>query len=1093
MKLIFTRFFLTLTVSLCFYTGYAQQSFFTDAAEPAMKKAGQQRVIIPEKYRTLQLDTAGMLPFLRSLPSEQNITDRNNAPVILLPMPDGSMARFHIWESAAMAPELAAAYPNIKTFTGQGIDDRTATIKLDWTEFGFHAMILSPAKGQSLIDPYDQKTVTNYISYYKADHKKKDAFQELMPKENSIKNAAARLSPDNVLAATCVGTQLRTYRLALACTGEYAAAATGITAPSYPTKAQILSKVVLSVNRVNGVYEKEVAIRLVLVANDTLVLFPNPATDPFTANNNGQSLLGESQTQIDQRIGSANYDIGHTFSTGAGGIAVLGCVCIPGIKAQGVTGSPSPVGDAYDIDFVAHEMGHQFNASHTFNNANACGVAAPDQNAEPGSGVTIMAYAGVCGSENLAQHSIPFFHAVSYDNIVAYSISGSSCGAVTATGNTPPVVTAGSDYTIPKSTPFVLSGSATDANDPPAAISYAWEQIDVGGPNGTSTSPSGNAPLFRSFDTAITGTRYFPKLSDVINNTTSLGELLPSYARTMHFRLTARDNHAAGGGVCSDEAAITVAGNSGPFIVTYPTASGVIWSVNDFKTVTWDPSGTQGAPINCSNVDIQLSSDGGNTFPITLMANTPNDGSQEIQVPNNISAQSRIRIAAVGNVFYDISNSNFRIQNATSASFALNNPDPVSVCSANSGSATLLTGALGSFFNFINLSASLNPAGTTVSFGSSTISAGDSTSVTLNNTNSLAPGTYTIRVTATGGTITKTVDIQFIVGTAAPAALSAPGVDSTGLSTTPTFNWTPVPSASSYTLEIATVSDFSSGQQAIPNITSLPYTLTSALQENTTYFWRVRAVTSCGTGSPSAVSNRFRTGLSSCRTSTNVPVTIPANGTPRVTSTLTIPAAAGAVITDLNIIGLTATHNRVNDLTFILKAPNGDSVVVLNQVCAGSGNSGYNINLDDQAAAAVACPPTGGATGKPTNLLSFFNGRNSAGTWTLVVKDNNAGSGGNLTGWGLNINGGSGSNCTTTATPLAIVYTFTGTGNWSDAANWSNNTVPPSSLPSGASIVIDHAVGGVCTLNVAQTISAGATLTVMTGKNLVVPGTLTVQ
>jgi subtilisin-like proprotein convertase family protein len=1074
----------------------AQQNYFTDVAESAVKKTDQKRVIIPDKFRTVQLDTAGLLPFLHLLPAEKDILyDRNNTPVLLIPMPNGTMAKFHVWESSVMAPELAAAYPELRTFTGQGIDDPTATIKLDWTEFGFHAMILSPISGSVFIDPYDQKTVNNYISYYKADFKKKEKFTELPPIKFP-KNAGAKTSPGNIAAGSCVGTQLRTYRLAVACTGEYAVAATGLASP---TKAQTLAKIVVTVNRVNGVYEKEVAIRMVLIANDTAIIFTvGGASDPFT-DNDPNALISESQTQITNRIGNANFDIGHTFSTGGGGLAGLGVVCVTGQKASGITGSTNPVGDAYDIDYVAHEMGHQFGGEHTFNSelGYCSGNRSTTANAEPGSGSTIMAYAGICDTEDLQLHSDPQFHAISFDQITQYSIfsSGNNCAVTTATGNTAPVVNAGPAYIIPISTPFVLTGSATDADGD--ALTYSWEQVDVGGPNTPWNAPTGNAPLFRSFTPVTTPVRYFPKLANQIANSTTIGEILPSYARTMHFRLTARDNKAAGGGVCYAQTTVTTAAtaSASPFTVTYPNASGITWNVNEFQTITWDPAGTAAAPISCANVTIQLSTDGGNTFPVTILASTPNDGTEEIQVPNNVSATVRIRVMAVGNLFYDFSNANLRIQTSPTATFAFSNPASVAVCSASSGTATLKSAALAGFAtsNAIALSASLNPAGTTVSFGTTSLTPGNSTTVTLNNTNSLAPGTYTVRVTGVAASITKTRDILFVVGTggAAPASLTQPANDAIGQTALPSFNWTSVPGAISYTLEISSTIDFAAVVQTVSGITTLPVVLTIPLAENTAYYWRVKTTNICGTGSVSVTPNRFKTGLSSCKKSTDVPKAISATGTPTVTSTIIIPASAGLVITDLNVIGLKGDHSYVSDLTFTLTSPNNTSVVILDGPCDGYAD--FDLNLDDQAGTAFTCPPTGGQNSTPQNPLSVFNGQNSTGTWTLRVKDNFAQDGGNLTGWGLNFNSNTTSNCVITSTPLATTYTFTGTGNWNLASNWSSGIIPPSPLPANSAIIINHAVGGQCVLNVTQQIAAGASLTVMTGKNLVVPGVLTIQ
>ena len=1091
MKLASVKLLCSLIFSLFFISASAQ-NFFRDAPESSMKLTSQKRVIIPQKYRTLQLDTTSISSFLRLAPSENKISNRDMTPEISIPMPDGTIARFHIWESSVLAPELAAANPNIKTFTGQGIDDRTATIKIDWTEFGFHAMISSSVTGDVFIDPYDIKTVTHYITYFKTDYNKAVKFREYAPRiSQEFLRKQQAITPDNVQAAICLGTQLRTYRLAVACTGEYAVA---VTSPAAPTKPAVLAKIVTTVNRVNGIYEKELSIRMVLVATENNIIFINPSTDPFIGNADGFTLIDESQQVIDSLIVNANYDIGHTFSTGGGGVAWIGVVCIVGQKAYGVTGRDDPTGDRYDVDYVAHEIGHQFGGNHTFNsNQGFCGENSqwsPITNAEPGSGSTIMAYAGICDTDNLQDTSEAQFHTISFDEIGSFITTVSpNCAAVTTTGNTVPTVNAPASYIIPTSTPFVLTGSATDPNASDV-LTYSWEQADVGGPTGVWNAPAGDAPLFRSFKPASTPVRYFPRLSNQISGTSTIGEILPTYERTMHFRLTTRDNRAGGGGVCYAATTVTTVATAAPFMVTSPSASGIVWNVNEFQTVTWNPAGTALAPISATNVAIQLSTDGGLTFPTTILASTPNDGTEEIQVPNNITTQARIRVIAVGNIFYDFSNNNFTIQTAPTATFVFNNPVPVKICSGTSGVATLKSGALRGFATTIALTASQNPAGTTVSFGTASLTPGNSTTVTLNNTGALAPGAYNVRVTGVAGAVTKTRDISFVIGAPAAPALSTPANDVSAVVINPSFNWALIVGADSYTLEISTSPTFSAITQSISGIISLPVTLTTALAENTIYYWRVKSTNTCGTGTASA-GFRFKTGFSSCFPSTDVPKDISATGTPSITSTITIPAAKGVIITDLNLVDVMGFHSYFYELRFTLTGPDNTSVIVINPACDAPTDP-FNFNLDDQGPATFTCPLVDGIILRPANPLSAFIGKSSAGTWTLKIDDLVNGEGGQLQGWGLSFNSGS-INCATIGTPVSTTYTFTGNGNWNTASNWSNNTIPPLTLPSGGSIVINHAAGGQCVLNLSQTVLAGGSVTVLTGKNLVVSGALTIK
>ncbi|MBK7497575.1 MAG: hypothetical protein IPI19_00335 [Ignavibacteriales bacterium] len=646
----------TFTVVLSIQLIFAQtspQNLWQEVDESQIVQVGE-RYIIPQVYRTIKLNVEEMQSFLSGAPLEFSNATRSTVFILDLPMPNGTMQKFSIVESPIMAPELAAKYPEIRTYLGKGIDDPLANVRFDFTLHGFHAMILSP-EGNVFIDPYSLGDIQNYISYYTKDFTKiGTTFECEVFSDESRLNELNYLRESMILTPT--GPQLRTYRLALACTGEYTSFFGG-------TVPLAMAAIVTSVNRVNGVYEKEVAVRMVLVANNDTLVFTNAATDPYS-NNDGGAMLGQNQTTVDARIGSPNYDFGHVFSTGGGGVAYLGVVCVNGFKAQGVTGSGAPVGDPFDIDYVAHEMGHQFSGNHSFNGtAGSC--SGGNRNAstayEPGSGSTIMAYAGICSPQNLQNNSDPYFHVINFDEIVSFTNSGSGngCAVITNTGNGAPTVTVPTGgFYIPKSTPFSLTGSATDPNGD--ALTYNWEEFDLG-PAGAPGTPSGNAPIFRAWAPTANPTRYFPRLQNLLNNTTVIGEILPTYARTLTFRLVARDNKVGGGGVNYAQMQFNVDGNSGPFAVTSPNTN-VNWAGNSLQTITWNVTNTNAAPVNCANVSILLSTDGGQTFPNVLLASTPNDGSESVTIPNTPSTTARIKVQAVGNIFFDLSNVNFVIE-----------------------------------------------------------------------------------------------------------------------------------------------------------------------------------------------------------------------------------------------------------------------------------------------------------------------------------------------------------------------------------------------------------------------------------------------
>lgn len=670
---------LPIALGICLGTfGFSQNAadFWKPVSEKAIQKTGE-REIIPQKYLTYSLNTGVLKSSLASAPLEKHISLQQSGTVIYLPVPNGSVQAFKVVESPVMDEALSASFQNIKTYMVRGIDDISAYGRLDWNDYGFHGMIRTP-NGNFFIDPYCRRNQTDYITYYTDDFVKDPSKMstEIGLLENhdhltAVKKGASELS--TTTAATCVGPNLRTYRLAVACTHEYAMAATG-SGTNVPTTSQILSKVVTSVNRVDGVYETEVAIRMVLVATTTLVLFGDPNTDPFTGNNNGSVLIGESQTIITDSIGDANFDIGHTFSTGGGGLAQLGVVCTSGSKASGITGSPSPVGDPYDIDYVAHEMGHEYGGNHGFNSTTgSCGGG--NRHAatamEPGSGITIMAYAGICGSDDLSAHSIPYFHPVNYDEIVAYTTTnaGNSCPVITASGNHAPVVNiSNTTINVPASTPFSLTGSATDQDGDP--LTYSWEEMDAGATAGAWNN--GSTPYFQSYTPVASGTRYFPKLSSILvgatTYTTTKGEFLSPTPHTLKFRLTARDNKMGGGGVCSATAAVVVAA-SGPFSVTSQNTTGISYPGGSTQSITWNIGGTTNAPVSCANVNILVSTNNGATFTV-VASGLPNNGSGSVTMPTVLTTTNacRVKVECSNGTFFDINDKSFTITNITGIS-----------------------------------------------------------------------------------------------------------------------------------------------------------------------------------------------------------------------------------------------------------------------------------------------------------------------------------------------------------------------------------------------------------------------------------------
>jgi len=625
------------------------------------------------------LDANRMNAVIGSAPLESETRPEDSSTIVHLPLPTGGFARFRVVESNLLEPALAARFPEIKSYSGQGIDDPAATARFGWSPSGLSGLILGRDYSVSLA-PQDIQDPGLHRAAFRAGSSDFTC---------GVKDAAVALPrrpAEARTAKTSVGSQLRIFRAAIA------------TTQAYLGDAQLgngsLSTAVGSINGwlngVNAFYERELSVRLTLV-NNTSIIGLTPAQIDNASESNA---LGAIPALLGTLVGNANFDIGHVLITGGGGgVAYLAAVCnghnaAAPTKGGGVSSVVGPAGDISSLEVLIHEIGHQFGAPHTFNGTQ--GGCAGNRSAsfavETGSGITIMSYGGGCGTDNIGSYDKSRFHNGSFTAMEAH-LAGQTCGTTSATGNAPPTVSGGPDRTIPKGTPFALTATAAD---PDAAdfskLTYNWEQVDAGGAsfpqNGTAASFTDAAdpanttrPTFRAFASTPNPTRTLPRLPFILNNAnvppTMTGsdftaESLPAIGRTLNFRVTVRDSRASGGGVADDQVTLAVDANSGPFAVTAPNTGSVSWTTGGTASVTWSVAGTATAPVSATNVLIRLSVDGGSTFPYLLAGPTPNDGSESVTVPVGLNtAMARVKVEASGNIFFDISDANFSINGGT--------------------------------------------------------------------------------------------------------------------------------------------------------------------------------------------------------------------------------------------------------------------------------------------------------------------------------------------------------------------------------------------------------------------------------------------
>ena len=691
-KLIFLTAFLLVAMSLVANGAISAEShapnksnqpLWQDIAKPsaAVNRIAAQKM--PSAYRLVQTNVALLQSQLATAPVAG--TD-GAASILMLPLPDGEFGRYAVTNSPIMESGLAAKYPEIQTYTVQGIDDPSATGRLDMTPRGFHAY-LQTTSGEIYIDPYQNNDLTRYISYHKSAAQSAQArtIETILQQEFGRPTTFGQPTTFGRAASSVpVGNVLRTYQVVMSASGEYAdfvCSQGGNCSTTAAKRANAMAAIVTGMNRVTQIYERDLSIRLVLVNNNDTVVFTNKNTDPYLDGTSANDMIDELPDVVDDSpIGINDYDLGHVIGAGGGGGLASPFFCGSNDhydKSSGATALFSPTGDPFWVDYTAHEIGHQFGALHTFNASTAGGCSGGNRTGsvayEPGGGTTIMSYAGICGGQDLQNNSDAMFHAGSYDEIIAHVTTGSgaSCSTNTNTGNTAPTVSAGANYTIPKDTPFRLTAVRSDTEQPTSALTTSWEQFDKGPawswasimPN-TDQQDNQSRPIFRTYLPSQSPTRIFPQLPSILDGTyNNIGEDLPSIDQVMTFRATVRDNAVNGGGVAHDSMTLTVEDNAGPFRVTSHALSPTL-TTSDTTTVFWNVADTDQAPINCGAVDILFSADNGATFTTNLATNTPNDGSQQVTIPASLAAttQGRIQVKCSNNIFFDISKSKITIE-----------------------------------------------------------------------------------------------------------------------------------------------------------------------------------------------------------------------------------------------------------------------------------------------------------------------------------------------------------------------------------------------------------------------------------------------
>ncbi|WAC00809.1 M12 family metallo-peptidase [Lacinutrix neustonica] len=961
--------YLFLSIFVFSINAYSQEGLWSNTSFVEGKDGVYLKNLDADNSEILKLNIESFKQQLEGAPLRSNSQGKSNT-IVNFPNVDGKFESFRIVETSIFSTN-DNEHSEIKTYLGSRTDDSGTRVRFSVTPLGLKAMISEPGKETVFIQPITKVSNNQYLIYNRtAQLNASNTFEcltddiDISKRKGSV--ATSRDANDQLL---------RTFRIAISVTQEYTGFWDDGIAGNGDDRADALAQVVSTLNRMNEVFEVDMAITFVLVdtADDPAIdlIYSPSVPDPY-----GTDLNGDLQANLTATVGEADYDIGHlfAFASNNGNAGCIGCVCSSG-KGSGFSaheftdnnGGPY-MSDFFDIDYVPHEVGHQMGANHTFSfNSEGTGV-----NAEPGSGTTIMGYAGITGGNDVQDHSDAYFHYHSIDQILDnVATAPNNCAVTTSITNNPPVADAGSDYTIPYGTAFILKASASDA-DVTDVLTYCWEQIDDGVTTNSNFGPTkGTGALWRSRPPSTSPNRYMPILERVLNGQlteitpvetvdNSSWETVSTVGRDLNFALTVRDRSEAGGVGQTpqsdfDEMLVTVDGASGPFTVTSQTTN-VLWDAGSTQTVTWDVAGTDAGLVNTPTVNILLSIDGGLTFPYTMASAVPNDGTHDVTVPLTGGDTSLARVIVEGNnnIFYSVNASNFSIQESE---FVITVSNPViDVCEPADAIYNFTYNTYLGFTDTTNFSVVGLPVGASAVINPTSASADGTTgTVTVSGTGSLALGSYNFTIQGDSGAITKSADLTLNVFSSAISAVTlvSPSDGAIDISADGDLVWNSDVNAEDYFVEVASDAGFTAIVESA-TVQATSYT-TTALNANTQYYWRVTASNACATASPSSTFS-FTTANLTCGTFSagGLPLTISESGAGN-TYNAYVNVTSDLPITDVNVI-IDITHSWDADLDITLTSPNG-TIVELTSDNGGSGDN-YTATIFDQES--TGGPITGG-------------------------------------------------------------------------------------------------------------------------------------